>query len=202
MFARVARWVSFAEYLQEQLTGSRGVSLSMASGTGLLDIHTLQWYQPALDAAGITPDQLGTLTPLKDNSTSTQRWPGLERVPWLPAVGDGACSNLGAGCASPDRFALMISTSGAERAVWSPPAEFSVPWGLWSYRIDDQRVEVLVRQFLDRGERLKRNFHGKFQLAEDLRHNLRSFLIWAEKQRLVAHDGMVGTLVCSGKLLM
>lgn len=140
VFARVARWVSFAEYLQEQLTGSRGVSLSMASGTGLLDIHTLQWYEPTLNAAGITPDQLGRLTALKDTSTSTQRWSQLERVPWLAAVGDGACSNLGAGCASPDRFALMIGTSGAERAVWSPPAEFSVPWGLWSYRIDDRRV--------------------------------------------------------------
>jgi hypothetical protein len=60
---------------------------------------------------------------------------------------------------------------------------------------------VLVGQFLDRCERLVRDFDGKFQLAEDLRHNLRSFLIWAEKQRLVAHDGMVGTVVCSSKLL-
>jgi gluconokinase len=141
-FKRVKRWVSFAEYLLEQLTGSQDVSLSMASGTGLLDIHTLDWYAPILDAVDIRPEQLGVLSPLKGTSTSTQRWPQLRRVPWLLAVGDGACSNLGAGCASPDRLALMIGTSGAERAVWSPPAHFSIPWGLWGYRVDERRIVI------------------------------------------------------------
>jgi gluconokinase len=141
-FKRVSRWVSFAEYLLEQLTGSRDVSLSMASGTGLLDVHTLDWYAPILDAVNIRPEQLGTLSPLKGTSTSTQRWPQLRRVPWLSAVGDGACSNLGAGCASPDRLAVMIGTSGAERAVWSPPAHFFIPRGLWAYRVDERRVTI------------------------------------------------------------
>ncbi len=34
----------------------------------------------------------------------------------------------------------MIGTSGAERAVWSPPADFLIPWGLWCYRVDDERI--------------------------------------------------------------
>jgi gluconokinase len=142
VFKRVKRWVSFGEYLLQRLAGSSAVSVSMASGTGLLDVHTLEWDAPMLEFLGLEPAQLGTLTPLKDTSTTTDRWQALERVPWLPAVGDGACSNLGAGCASPDRFALMIGTSGAERAVWSPPAQFSIPWGLWSYRVDEQRVAM------------------------------------------------------------
>ena len=141
-FKRVTRWVSFAEYLLERLTGSGNVSVSMASGTGLLDIHTLDWYAPVLEVLDIRPEQLGASSALKGTSTTTQRWPQLRGVPWLAAVGDGACSNLGAGCASPDRLALMIGTSGAERAVWSPPAHFSIPWGLWSYRVDERRVAV------------------------------------------------------------
>lgn len=68
--------------------------------------------------------------------------------------------------------------------------------------VDHERVEVFVGQFLDRGERFERDFDRKLKLAEDLGHNLRSFFIWAEKQGLVAHSRMVGTPVCTGKLLM
>jgi gluconokinase len=61
-------------------------------------------------------------------------------VPWLAAVGDGACSNLGAGCSTPDNIALMIGTSGAERVVSSPSSAFQVPWGTWCYRVDERRT--------------------------------------------------------------
>jgi gluconokinase len=36
----------------------------------------------------------------------------------------------------------MIGTSGAERAVWSPPADFFIPWGLWCYRVDETRIAM------------------------------------------------------------
>ena len=111
----------------------------MASGTGLLDVHSGDWDEDVLDVVGIDRERLGRIVPLKEAAT-TRRWPALSGVPWLPAVGDGACSNLGAGCASADRFAVMIGTSGAERVVWSPPDPFEVPWGAWCYRIDRRRV--------------------------------------------------------------
>jgi gluconokinase len=142
VYRKARRWVGFSEYLYQRLTGATNVSVSMASGTGLLDVHTNQWDPHMLEFLGLDPAQLGTPTPLKQTSTSRKRWPALADVPWLEAVGDGACSNLGAGCASPDRFALMIGTSGAERAVWSPPAHFSIPWGLWSYRVDEKRAAM------------------------------------------------------------
>jgi len=135
----VARWISFGELLHQRLTGSTAVSLSMASGTGLLNVHTCQWDSPMLEFLGITPDHLGKLATSRD-FTASSRWAVLRGVPWLPAVGDGACSNLGAGCASPTRVALMIGTSGAERAVWSPSADFQIPWGLWCYRVDEHRI--------------------------------------------------------------
>src|SRR5262249_7902650 len=65
--------------------------------------------------------------------------PRLEKAPWLPALGDGACSNLGAGCTTPERFALMVGTSGAERAVWRPEL-LEIPWATWCYRVDERRV--------------------------------------------------------------
>ena len=138
-FKSVRRWVSFGELLLERLTGARAVSVSMASGTGLLDVHTGDWHQEILEVVGLDPEHLSPIVPLKRTAT-TDRWPNLKGIPWLPAVGDGACSNLGAACSVPSRFALMIGTSGAERAVWSPTAEFEVPWGVWCYRVDERRV--------------------------------------------------------------
>ena len=37
---------------------------------------------------------------------------------WYPALLDGACSNLGAGCVTRERAALMVGTSGAVRMVY------------------------------------------------------------------------------------
>jgi gluconokinase len=87
------------------------------------------------------------------------------------ALGDGACSNLGAGCATPEWFALMIGTSGAERAVWRPPEQFEIPWGTWCYRVDEQRT-VMGGAFNDGGslfDWLRHSLHVPgLQRLEDL----------------------------------
>lgn len=67
-----------------------------------------------------------------------RRWPALAKVPWFPAVGDGAAANLGSGCAGPDRLAITIGTTAAVRAVLKGQVD-SVPPGLWSYRLDRRR---------------------------------------------------------------
>jgi gluconokinase len=57
-------------------------------------------------------------------------------------VGDGAANNIGAGCSTKDRIALMVGTSGAMRVVFAggPPRDLSP--ALWSYRVCDKRVVV------------------------------------------------------------
>ena len=45
------------------------------------------------------------------------RWPSLRSVPWFPAVGDGAASNVGSDCIDPSRIALNVGTSAAMRLV-------------------------------------------------------------------------------------
>ena len=71
-----------------------------------------------------------------------RRWPQLGGARWFPAVGDGAANNIGAGCTTRARVALMIGTSGAMRVMWEgePPAE--IPVVLWCYRADRRRVIV------------------------------------------------------------
>jgi gluconokinase len=139
-FARTAAWVSFAEYLEQELFGTRRCSLSMASGTGLLDVHALQWDAEWLERAGVGPAQL---SPLVDVDAPLHgllprfaaRWPELAAVPWFPALGDGACANVGSGAVGLGTLALTVGTSAAARVLW-PAERAEVPEGLWCYRLD------------------------------------------------------------------
>ena len=139
---RVVRWGSIGEYLELALFGEAATSVSMASGTGLFDQDTLGWDAEALAAAGIEP---GHLFPLRDRAEGRRglrapwatRWPALRSVPWFPAVGDGAASNVGSDCLAADRIALNVGTSAALRVVTDGTRR--APKGLWRYRVDRRR---------------------------------------------------------------
>jgi gluconokinase len=147
VFRRAATWCGFGEYLQAQLTGALSASLSMASGTGLLDQGRGRWDETMMEAAGIAAS---TLPRIDDTATPglrapwASRWPALARVPWHPARGDGACSNVGSDCWGPGRIALNVGTSAALRVVLPEPLgpHAATPWGLWRYRIDASRALV------------------------------------------------------------
>jgi gluconokinase len=130
LFSRVARWVSPSEYLFGRLFGAeaRRVSISMASGTGLFHQEHCVWDTETLAALQIPIETLSPIVDLKQSFQGLQgdlvgRWPTLQDVPFFPAVGDGACGNVGSGCVSPERFAINLGTSGAIRTVWEEKAE-------------------------------------------------------------------------------
>ena len=140
-FRRARWWLSYGEYLYLQLFGEPRVSLSMASGSGLLDQHTRAWDPAVLAAVPVEPARLAPLSdaPLTGlRPLYAARWPSLRARPWYPAYGDGACSNVGSGCVTPQRWALMIGTSGALRTAWRA-ADTTIPWGAWTYRVDANR---------------------------------------------------------------
>ncbi|HET7093575.1 MAG TPA: FGGY-family carbohydrate kinase, partial [Thermomicrobiales bacterium] len=147
-FARVAHWVSFADYAALRLSPAAGLrtSVSMASGTGLLDVHRLEWDDDALAMAGVDRLQLPTLVDADDGAPLGaefgRRWPPLIAAPWFPALGDGACANVGSGAIGPARIALTLGTSGAMRLVLPAPvgANWRVPPDLWAYRLDRSRA--------------------------------------------------------------
>jgi gluconokinase len=162
LFARVARWVSPSEYLFGRLFGMEAcrVSISMASGTGLLNQESCEWDTETLQAIQLPIEKLSPIVDLKHPSQGLQeefarRWPALRDVPFFPAVGDGACGNVGSGCVSPERFAINVGTSGAIRAVWEEGKAHSksptaTPAGLWRYRVDARRP-ILGAAFSDGG---------------------------------------------------
>ena len=140
-FTRSERFVSPGEYLYLKLFGEARVSTSMASATGLLDQNDKKWDGEVLETLPIEGAQLSPISdePLRGLSGEwAERWPALSDVPWFPAYGDGACSNVGAGCADRDRLALMVGTSGAMRVLWKAES-VEIPEGLWCYRSDPER---------------------------------------------------------------
>ena len=143
VFRRAHIWCGFGEYLGLVLTGEIRASLSMVSGTGLLDQDACRWDPEMLAASGV---EVARLPPVDETprpglaARFAARWPGLARVPWLPGWGDGACSNLGSDCARPDRVALNVGTSAAIRLVTTETVE--PPAGLWRYRVDRARALV------------------------------------------------------------
>ena len=137
-------WMSIGEYLALRCFGRTACSVSMASGTGMLDQHRCEWDAEVLAAIGVGPDRLGPIADLNSPFTGlvpafAARWPSLARRPWLPAVGDGALSNLGTGCVGPRRAALVVGTSAALR-VLRREAPSEPPQGLWHYRLDRERL--------------------------------------------------------------
>ena len=145
-FGKVRRWMSFGEYAQLRLFGSASCSLSMASGTGLLDPNTKAWDPETLSTLAITTDQLNALAePNQPVSGLTAEWARglgpLQSLPWFPASGDGACSNVGSGATEADRIAINVGTSGALRVAVKAD-HLDIPADLFCYRVDDSRFLV------------------------------------------------------------
>jgi gluconokinase len=127
IFNTARRFVSFCDYLYQQLLGREvPSSLSMASATGLLDLRTRRWDEELLETLTIDAERL---PPIADAPVDN----------WYPANFDGACSNVGAGCVTRDRAALMIGTSGAFRTLFQSdrPEPRS---GLFLYMLDERRL--------------------------------------------------------------
>jgi gluconokinase len=120
-----ARYLSFGDYLLLRLAGEARTSVSTASGTGLFDPNALAWDAETLSTLGVEPSQLA---PLSDEPVA-----GV----W-PALGDGACSNIGVGCVTRGRAAVMVGTSAAARVVYAAPRAEPRP-GLFLYRLDSTR---------------------------------------------------------------
>jgi len=136
-FRRTTNWLSFAEYLALEMFGETAVSVSMASGTGLLNQRTCEWDQEMLEALEISVESLPeiatpgrTLHRLKPEHA--ERWPQLSAARMFPAIGDGAANSIGAGCTSRERVALMVGTSGAMRVMFNGELPARLPPELWT----------------------------------------------------------------------
>src|SRR5207244_9169397 len=119
-------------------------SLSMASGTGMLQTRSHTWDTELMEVLAVRPEQLSPLGDLHESvqgltPTYASAWPALRRVPWFPAIGDGAAACVGSGCIDAARWSLTMGTSSAMRVVIES-GRVVPPAGLWLYFIDAKRA--------------------------------------------------------------
>jgi gluconokinase len=139
-----AAYLGLAEHVTGALLGDPSASPSMASGTGLLDLAAVDWHPEALEVAGVDKGALPALAGSgwtgRLGPEGARRWPALADAAWHPVTGDGAASNVGAGCVTPDLAAINIGTSAAIRAVHRPEEAGPLHHDLWRYLVDDRRL--------------------------------------------------------------
>jgi gluconokinase len=141
IFKKAGRFISAKEYVTERLTGQTLVDFNIAAGSGLLNTHKLTWDALSLDLAGISTQQLSTL------SSPNTVIPGLNAelatemglpvdIPFVLGSSDAVNSNLGAGAVLPSCATCMIGTSGAFRII-ANQAKLDPRARSWCYVIDD-----------------------------------------------------------------
>ncbi|MEU8606480.1 gluconokinase [Actinoplanes sp. NPDC048791] len=124
---RVACWVGIKDYVLLRLCGALMTDHSVASASGLMDIHRLEWDAEALQVAGIRADHLPRLVPtttvLPALTAAAAEATGLPAsTPVVVGAGDGPLANLGLGAVAPGVAACSIGTSGALRVMVERPA--------------------------------------------------------------------------------
>jgi gluconokinase len=127
---------SLPEYIFEKMTGEIGVSQSVASGTGFMNIHTLEWDEEILQFAKIKPKQLA---PLRDPEYSAPLLKeeaeklGLSSgIPVIITGPDGALNQIGSGALGEGIMTMSVGTSGAIRIAYDQPV-LSKDFYTWCY---------------------------------------------------------------------
>ncbi|PWU56245.1 carbohydrate kinase, partial [Micromonospora globispora] len=146
LFEQVAHWVGIKDYVLLRLCEALVTDHSVASATGLMDIHRLAWDAEALGIAGITEEQLpqlvATTAVLPGLTAEAARATGLPAAtPVVVGAGDGPLANLGLGAVHPGVVACSIGTSGAMRVTVERPGVDPLG-GVFCYALTEDRWVV------------------------------------------------------------
>jgi gluconokinase len=119
-------FVAIKDLVVHRLTGVWATDISLASTTGLLDIHRFSWNEEALSLAAVTPHQLPPLVPpqevvgyITDDAAAQTGLPA--GMPVVAGGSDGGLANVGSGAVNPGQMAITVGTSGAVRKIVDRP---------------------------------------------------------------------------------
>jgi gluconokinase len=121
-----ARWGGVKELVLAGLADAPYVvDLSIASGTGLYDIHERRWDPEAMEIAGVGAGQLAEVLPTTARlrlRAEVAAAAGLPTdTPLIIGAADGPLANLGVGATPAGVAAVSLGTSGALRTVVDRP---------------------------------------------------------------------------------
>ncbi len=198
VFQRAAKFISIKEYLFYRLFGRYLVDKSIASGTGLYNVHTRQWDDDLLDLLGINESNLSEVkaTTHIERTLKPEVAAALGLEPQTAIVlgaGDGVLSNIGAGAVSPGQVTAMIGTSGAVRVITDKP-QIDEKRRTWCYNLTDEHW--VLGGAINNGGIAFRWLRDKFgdseqQAARDLGLDAYDLLINYAEQVPAGSDGLI-----------
>lgn len=126
VYRRADRFISIKEYVIQRLFAVRKVDRSIASGTGVWNMSTMDWDANLLSEVGLTPNHFSECV------EPTHVLPGLTResasrlglregTPGVIGAADGAQSHLGSIGLAETRMSLTVGTGAALRRRMSSP---------------------------------------------------------------------------------
>ncbi|EGO62697.1 gluconokinase [Acetonema longum] len=142
LFRRTYKFVSIKEYIMYRFLKQYIVDRSIASGSGMYNIHALEWDQELLAVLGISGDMFSRVVPTTHvtEEIAPEVAARLGLPPDLKVVvgaGDGVLSSIGAGAINPGQLTAMIGTSGAVRLVTDKPT-VDEKLRTWCYNLTDK----------------------------------------------------------------
>lgn len=127
IFTQAKRFISIKEYITERLFDEELVDYSIASGTGLWNMHTKNWDNDLLKAAGVKPEQFSrcveTTTLFSKGLTArVAAQVGLKAgTPGVIGAYDGALAHLGSVGMRDDLMSFTVGTGAALRRKQNAP---------------------------------------------------------------------------------
>lgn len=121
-FSNTSKFIQLKTYIIQQLTGEYLIDYSLASATGLLNIHTIKWEEEALAYAGINKSMLADPVPVFTScgklKKAYQNSLGLTAdTKLIVGSSDGCLATLGAGVWDGTKATITIEDSGAVRII-------------------------------------------------------------------------------------
>ncbi|SFE69563.1 gluconate kinase, FGGY family [Chitinophaga sp. CF118] len=126
IFTAAARFIGIKEYIFFHFFERYITDHSIASATGLFNIHQLEWNTLSLELAGITPAQLPEAVPctriITGLATAVAAEMGIpDTTTFIAGGSDGCLAQLGSHALDAGHATLTIGTSGAVRMAVSKP---------------------------------------------------------------------------------
>jgi gluconokinase len=142
LFNSTFKFVSIKEFIFYHFFGVWEVDYSIASATGLFDVHQLKWMPEALELAGIDDSKLSTcVSPYKVyEGVSHSLLDELNlssKTSFIIGASDGCLANLGSDVMQSAELSITIGTSGAVRMT-STTFQADPHQRLFNYRLDEK----------------------------------------------------------------
>lgn len=126
IFKAADHFISLKEFLFLRWFGMYVIDASIASSSGLFNIHRFDWAEEILERVQVKRNQLSEIVPTTqvfrlENSQIQHRLGLRGDTQVVVGAGDGVLSSLGAGAIEPGEVTVMIGTSGAARITVDKP---------------------------------------------------------------------------------